>query len=197
MVNLIKMKTIRTIIKIPENAIAADIVEWRADLSDCTIEQIKQCGIPQPLLYTNHGGSYDNHGGSHNNHGGSYNAAIESGAFQYVDFDVDSPEIYLVGKAKDIGLKVIVSYHDYEKTPAELKAILDSLKDKGADIVKLVVTPHRDEDLLKLKDASLGWRKENPTINMIIIARGKKGLRTRTHPEEFGSDLIFDLEPKF
>jgi 3-dehydroquinate dehydratase-1 len=116
--------------------------------------------------------------------------AIDSGA-AYVDIEVEAPDSYkmeLAEKARAKGCKVIVSYHDYRRTPpeAELRQIIRWCFDSGADIAKIACMAQNDGDnarLLGLLDGSAG--------KVIVIGMGMKGRVTRIAAPLLGSPFTY------
>ena len=103
--------------------------------------------------------------------------AIEAGA-AYVDLEVDA-EISVhdtVAKyAKSCGCKLIISHHDFEKTPVyeDLCGIVNLCCTRGADAVKLVTTalsPADNARVLSLYDRY---------TNLVAFAMGDTGKITR------------------
>lgn len=99
--------------------------------------------------------------------------AIEFGA-SLVDIEVDSKEEFkkeIIEKAKERKCKVIISYHNHEKTPkkAELEHMINWCKEEGADIVKIACMVQSNQDnarLLGLLDSK---------VPLVIIGMGEKG----------------------
>ncbi len=119
-------------------------------------------------------------------------AAIDAGA-AYVDVEVDSDNSFkkdIIEKARSKGCKVIVSFHDYEKTPAEerLRDIISLCIGEGADIVKIackVNSPADNANLLGL----LG--EEDLTGRLVVVGMGEKGRITRIAATYLGSPFTF------
>ncbi len=116
-------------------------------------------------------------------------AAIDSGA-SYVDVEVDAEQSYresIVARARSRGCKVIVSFHDYEKTPVrqELEAILSQCFRMGADIAKIACTARSRRDNARL--LGLLDRRER----VVVVAMGEKGGLTRIVAPLLGSPFTF------
>jgi 3-dehydroquinate dehydratase I len=119
-------------------------------------------------------------------------AAIDSGA-SYVDVEVDSDNAYkqeIVEKARSKGCKVIISFHDYEKTPEEeeLKSIVSLCFREGAQIVKVacrVNVPADNGRLLGL------FGQEDLKGRLIVVGMGEKGRITRVAATYLGSPFTF------
>lgn len=84
---------------------------------------------------------------------------------------------------------VIVSFHDFERTPSydELVSLVQSGKAAGADIVKLATTAQGRTDL----DRLLGLLRAHRDQNLILIAMGREGVASRVFFPLFGSLLTW------
>lgn len=119
--------------------------------------------------------------------------AIESGLIDLVDVELAAAKAAdLVRRAHEAGIPVILSQHDFGRTP-ESEAILRDLKAMeamGGDVAKGAYMPRSEEDagriLATTKEASgeLG-------IPLILIGMGPLGRRTRIEGERWGSALTF------
>ena len=81
-------------------------------------------------------------------------AAINGGA-QYVDIEVESSDDFkngVIETAKSKGCKIIVSYHDYNKTPlmSELEEIIKWCFDSRCDIAKICCYANSSEECARL-----------------------------------------------
>ncbi|MCI0503595.1 type I 3-dehydroquinate dehydratase [Candidatus Micrarchaeota archaeon] len=103
--------------------------------------------------------------------------AVDSGA-AYVDIEVESDDGLkndIVAAARGKGCKVIVSYHDYKKTPSseELRQIVEWCFESGADIAKISCMANSEKDNARLFGLlDLG----RP---LIVIGMGERGRLTR------------------
>lgn len=121
--------------------------------------------------------------------------AISAGA-EYVDIEVDSSDVFkakVMKEAKNMGKKIIVSYHNCEGTPSkeELINIVKNCKqpisgeDLCADIVKIACVSKSKNDnirLLSLLDID---------TSMIVVGMGKIGRITRFLAPLLGSFCTF------
>ncbi len=116
-------------------------------------------------------------------------AAIDAGA-KYVDVEVDASDAYkseIAAAAKKKGCTLIISYHNYEKTPsrAELEQIVGWCFDSGAQIAKIACKSNSTQDnarLLGLLDSSR---------RLVVIGMGAKGKITRIAAPLLGSPFTF------
>ncbi len=121
-------------------------------------------------------------------------AAIESGA-AYVDIEFDAPPSYrkeIVARARDAGCSIIVSFHDYGKTPERkvLEKVIRASFRMGADIVKIACMVRDEADnsrLLRLLDGSK---------KIVVVGMGEAGRVTRVAAPLSGSPFTFASLPK-
>ena len=119
-------------------------------------------------------------------------AAIDAGA-AYVDLELDSDDSFekeVVEKARSRGCKVIISFHDYGKTPSKevLKDITSRCMREGADIVKIACKVNRVADSARLLGL-LG--QEDLKGKLVVVGMGEKGRITRVAATYMGSPFTF------
>ena len=165
----------------------ADLLEFRIDaLSNPDIGEIQDTikEIDFPMIATNR---IDSEGGSFK---GSeeerINILYECAPFvDYVDIELQSNDEY-INKIHDTGVKTIVSYHDFEKTPEldEIMYIVKKEQEMG-DIAKVAFMPKELEDTLTIL-AVLSHCE-----NTIAISMGDLGSYTRIMAAKFESPITF------
>jgi 3-dehydroquinate dehydratase-1 len=116
-------------------------------------------------------------------------AAIGAGA-AYVDVEIESPDWFkekVVEASRKAGCQVIVSYHDYDRTPppAELRAIVDRCFDDGADIAKVACQADSQADSARL----LGLLDRDSPV--IALGMGPAGRITRVAGPLLGAPFTF------
>ncbi len=116
-------------------------------------------------------------------------AAIDSGA-AYVDVEIDSNAAYrqqIVAKAHMRNCKVIVSFHDHDRTPAkpDLDACVAACFAAGADIAKIACKAHTDRDNARL----LGLLDDARRV--VVVAMGVEGRIIRVLAPLLGSPFTF------
>jgi 3-dehydroquinate dehydratase-1 len=91
--------------------------------------------------------------------------------------------------AREEGKLVVVSHHDFEKTPdyAELKEVCRRAAEAGADVVKIAAMVTSDQDIATLARLLV----EKPAPNLVVIGMGEKGLATRIAFPAKGSLFTF------
>ena len=94
--------------------------------------------------------------------------------------------------AREAGMPVIGSCHDFEKTPdaEEMAARLCRMAALGADVCKIAVMPRRRRDVVALT-AACAQADDALTQPIIAISMGEMGMPTRICAEAMGSCLSF------
>ncbi len=115
--------------------------------------------------------------------------AIESGA-AYVDLEVESDDRFkgdIIAKARSMGCKVIISFHDYDKTPEreELIRIVSRCFSSGADLAKISCKVNTKKDCARL----LGLLDSDKDI--IVAGMGEKGKMVRILAPLLGSPFTY------
>ncbi len=115
-------------------------------------------------------------------------------AVDAVDIELSAGEkekAELISTAKKQGKTVIVSFHDFEKTPSfqEMEKIIEEAFRAGADIAKLAVMPGSLQDILDLLRLTLNAREARRPV--CTIAMGKLGKHTRVIAPLYGSVLSY------
>ncbi|MDR0713632.1 MAG: type I 3-dehydroquinate dehydratase [Bacteroidales bacterium] len=115
--------------------------------------------------------------------------AIRAGA-TYVDIEYETRDEYrepLVDLARKCGSQVILSFHDFEKTPAlpEMLHIIEQSREKGADWVKIAVTAHSAADAARVMSLYEHHQR------IIAFAMGDAGRITRIAAPFLGAPFTF------
>lgn len=182
-----------------------DVIEFRADFFDkCfdteyTIEAIKEVNniISVPIIYTFRTGK---EGGEKEIYSDDYvnliKRVLESGTVDLVDIEMftgDEIVSELIKYANEYGVKVIMSNHDFTKTPIKKELIerLVKMQKLGADIAKIAVMPNNKMDVLTLLEATVEAYEEHMDIPIVTMSMGKYGMISRITGEVFGSAITF------
>ena len=87
--------------------------------------------------------------------------------------------------------KVILSHHDFEKTPSwkRLQSISKRLQDLGADVIKIASMVHEPPDTELLMNLAMDLKKNRQ--KHIILGMGQLGITTRVFAKQLGNELNF------
>ncbi len=183
-----------------------DIVEFRADWYDNITEEenlldmlrlIRKLIGSIPLLFTfrriEEGGVQKI---STRDYGTLNRHAIKSGLIDMVDIELMSGEKTvksIINAAHKSNVIVIISNHDFEKTPSRAEMIerMKQMIEVGADIPKLAVMPQSNKDVLSLLDVTDTIHTKYPDIPIITMSMDGKGIVSRIAGEIFGSSVTF------
>ncbi len=175
-----------------------DVIEWRADHNtgdDATILQLLKAES-RPVIYTirtkEEGGEWPYQKDLYMMR---YKQAIDSGAVDFIDLEWarnGEAKNMLKGYAKDKGVKVITSYHDFDATPTfeAGKKLVQALSEDGGDLVKLAVMPQSKQDVLTLLALTVE-AKDLISQPVITMSMGEQGAISRLLGEWTGSVLTF------
>jgi len=175
--------------------LGADILELRIDLLDSdtrlALQDIKKTGLP--VIITNR---MKQEGGAWN---GSEDERIRTlvsllPMADAVDIELCAKERdAVVKKARAAGKTVIISTHDFQKTPENdvMKGIIRDSFATGGDIAKLAVMPTSLSDVLRLLDVAL-----HAEGDACLIAMGETGRYSRVVAPLYGSVMTYGYVEK-
>jgi len=107
--------------------------------------------------------------------------------FEYVDIELSTSKLKsITSNLREIGVKPIVSFHDFNETPisSQLNKILDKEIVSGADVCKIVTTARFVEDNLTVLDLV---SKVSKNARIVCFAMGELGKPSRLLSPVFGS----------
>ncbi|WP_224447567.1 type I 3-dehydroquinate dehydratase [Haloprofundus salilacus] len=174
----------------------ADVAEFRMDLASNPLEALDDYDGELPLLVTNRA-DWEGGEASDENRLTTLEATFDHHAVVAVDLELaalgpqgpDVPSaVALRSEAKERGLSVVASVHDFEKTPvaADLRGLLSAACEAG-DVGKLAVTATDRSDALALlsatHEATLTGRR------VATMAMGEPGRHTRAVAPVYGSKI--------
>ena len=190
-------------------ALPAEMVEWRVDFFagyereiPAITKELKEILGNKELITTIR---TTNEGGESNGDRFPYPETIckilSEGKTDYIDVEIHrGKEIVsaVVTEAKANGVKVIGSYHNFEKTPSEeeLTAILEEARELGVDIGKAACMPagtdeEQWEDVMRLLSATEKMSAAYPEFPLITMSMGKAGEMSRLYGGLYGSTVSF------
>ena len=190
-----------------------DIIEFRADYFDMvtnktvlieTLKKVKEIIGERLLLFTyrseEEGGNL-RHDRAENMIDDIYEWVIEKEAADIIDIELLQGNYYVVrtaSKAHDKGIKVIMSYHNFEETPHDDEIIekLRNMEVLGADILKIAVMPKNEFDVRRLMElneyAITGKLKGYPITHPVVtMSMGDIGKVSRISGKKTGSAITF------
>ncbi len=170
--------------------LGADILELRIDLMQederKILPEVRKLGLP--VIITNRmkqeGGAW----------GGSEDERIQKLLSLLAGADAVDIELCaekrdkVVKKTKTAGKTVIISTHDFQRTPQNdiMLGVIRESQEAGADIAKLAVMPQSFEDVLRLFDVTLHSKG-----NICTIAMGEIGRHSRIITPIYGSVMTY------
>ena len=108
--------------------------------------------------------------------------------FEYVDVEHRTP-VFEVLAAK-AGKGLVISFHDLAATPDDLDGLYSEMSARGADIVKIVVTPRSVADVGRLLDFATRTVARGGTP-LVALAMGPLGTPTRLLAGRYGAPFTF------
>lgn len=183
-----------------------DLVEWRIDFFEevekieqvkLVLNEIREILLDKPLIFTfrskKEGGEREV---SNTYYLDLYEAIIQTKLVDFIDIELfkDEHDINnLVEQAHSKGIYVIISNHDFQKTPLKEEMItrLKRAQDLGADIPKIAVMPNSSKDVITLLEATNKMNEKYAKTPIITISMGAKGIISRLSGEVFGSSITF------
>ncbi|QLY80889.1 type I 3-dehydroquinate dehydratase [Clostridium intestinale] len=188
-----------------------DIVEWRVDFFEhvTDIEKVKQALKEirevlknKPIIFTFRS---KREGGEKEISSKFYvelnKAASETKLVDIIDVELfneekDVNKLVEIAHLNDVA--VIISNHDFDKTPAKEEIIsrLRKSDELGGDIPKIAVMPNSVEDVITLLDATRIVKEQYVNGPIITMSMAGKGVISRVSGELFGSALTFGAAKK-
>ena len=183
-----------------------DLVELRIDFLDAVDDTVSviaavdavRTALPDgiPILFTFRTAR---EGGQRDISAGDYEALLAvavSAGVDAVDVEMFTDRDHLVrivDNAHTAGVPVVMSSHDFEKTPPrdEIVSRLVAQQELGADVVKIAVMPTSPRDVLTLMDATEHFTARLATRPAITMSMGALGVISRLAGETIGSSLTF------
>ena len=183
-----------------------DVVEWRVDLYHGVenlelvqemLVKLKKVLVDPLLLFT-----FRSHKeGGNKEISDEYYVRLNEGAIATKHIDLVDVELFnekekveaILAAAKENGVFVIMSNHDFYKTPNKEENIsrLRQMQEYGADIPKIAVMPNSVADVITLLDATNTMKTQYGTTPFITMSMGGTGVISRLAGEVFGSAFTF------
>ncbi len=186
--------------------LACDMAEWRVDWFDdyqdkasrrLVMEKVRKILGDMPIIATLR---TKKEGGNKEISFPEYTRInlfmAKSGYVDFIDvegFSFGEISEELIGEAQKVGVRVIVSNHDFKKTPSKETMInrLMKMQEMGADISKIAVMPRTPQDVLVLMEATEEMVRSHATRPVITMSMAGLGGISRMAGEIFGSAVTF------
>lgn len=193
------------------NDLDFDILEWRVDFfEDVTdiskvkevLQTIRKSLENKPILFT----FRSSREGGHREVSPEFyielnKKIVEAKLVEIIDVELfndekDVKELVSIAHANNIA--VIISNHDFYKTPAKEEMIyrLRKAQELGADIPKIAVMPKSKLDVLELLEATVIMSEKYADRPIITMSMSEVGVISRLAGEVFGSALTFGAAKK-
>lgn len=188
-----------------------DVIEWRVDFfKDVTnIDKVKQALqdirtvlVEKPIIFTFRSAK---EGGQKEVTTEFYfkliKSIVQSKLVEVIDVELFNDEKYikdLVNISHASGVVVIISNHDFHKTPEKEEIIsrLCKAQELGGDLPKIAVMPTCAEDVITLLDATRIMNEKYASGPIITMSMAGIGIISRLSGELFGSSLTFGVAKK-
>ncbi|WP_099224558.1 type I 3-dehydroquinate dehydratase [Listeria costaricensis] len=191
--------------------IELDIVEWRVDFFEGVediaavkeaLQALREVLPDTPLLFTFRSKKEGGEKAVSDEYYFELNRELaQTGQIDLVDvelFNEASDVKSLIEAAHVAGVKVIISNHDFDKTPAKEEIIsrLRKMQELGADIPKIAVMPQSSADVLVLLDATNTMKEQYADRPIITMSMAGVGVISRLAGQVFGSAVTFGAAKK-
>lgn len=166
----------------------AQIIEWRIDAHRephrdldvaAAVEVLAQVGLPILATYRS-----EAEGGAGSLNDDGYRAlllALLENRVGALDIELSRPAPIATGiaaAAREVGVVVVGSSHDFSATPADLDDRFATLARRGSDVLKVAATPRSAGDVLRLMSAAERARVQTGR-SVVPVSMGGAGALTR------------------
>ncbi|MCU4582814.1 type I 3-dehydroquinate dehydratase [Acinetobacter gyllenbergii] len=185
----------------------ADLAEFRIDLLNFANDskqvitlgqELKQILGAKPMIATirthNEGGQLTI---SDANYGKTYQAYLQQPFMDMLDVEMFRDQQIVKNTVKLAHAKkvlIVMSNHDFQKTPPEAEIIQRLLKqdELGADILKIAVMPQNRQDVFTLMNATLNVSQQSKKP-LLTMSMGKLGTISRIATANMGGSFSFGM----
>ncbi|ENX41913.1 type I 3-dehydroquinate dehydratase [Acinetobacter sp. NIPH 2100] len=185
----------------------ADLAEFRIDLLNFASDskqvialghELKQILGAKPMIATirthNEGGQLTI---SDADYGKTYQAYLQQPFMDLLDVEMFRDQQIVKNTVKLAHAKkvlIVMSNHDFQKTPSEAEIIKRLLKqdELGADILKIAVMPQSKQDVFTLMNATLNVSQQSKKP-LLTMSMGKLGTISRIATANMGGSFSFGM----
>ncbi len=187
------------------HAVSADLIEWRADFNKEisaaklveSLGRLRSVLKSEPIIFTlrikTEGGAQEIPQDIRRE---CIEAVISSGRADIVDIELCNEPSFrepVLRKAQQHGVRIILSAHDFQGTPAddEMLEKIRTMDRLGADVAKIAVMPRAPTDVLRLLQVTFEARRCFPRLALCTMSMGSLGAISRVAGFLYGSDMSF------
>jgi 3-dehydroquinate dehydratase-1 len=176
----------------PEARNHADAVEFRMDLADDPLADLREYDGELPVLATNRATWEGGEAGDDDARLALLAEAAELACVGAVDVELESlaegDGERVAERARRTGTTVVASVHDFERTPpkSDLRGELEAATDRG-DVGKLAVTAQSEADVLDLLTVTHEFSAAGARV--ATMAMGEAGRHSRAVAPIYGSKI--------
>ena len=118
-----------------------------------------------------------------------FRAALSNADVADVELSANDINHHVVFEAHKRGRAVILSYHDFRRTPSDkaLAALVRKVKRLEGDVLKVAATPRRAWDVARFME----FCRRTPFKRRVFLPMGPKGRESRKNGFEYGSCLTY------
>ncbi|MBU8790266.1 type I 3-dehydroquinate dehydratase [Oceanobacillus caeni] len=183
-----------------------DVVEWRVDMYEEVenLEEVKRLITELRNIYTDELLLFTfrtHREGGNKEISDDFYVELNRAAILTKDIDLLDIELFskeenvknLLSTAKENGVYVVMSNHDFFKTPEkdEIVSRLRKMQELDADIPKIAVMPKSVQDVITLMDATNTMKTQYADRPIITMSMAGTGVISRLAGELFGSAFTF------
>ena len=182
-----------------------DMLEFRADFyfekEEEALAMIRRTAGNRPVLYTirtsEEGGEIGISDETYRERNLAAAPFVDLADIQYARLHMEGgnpfPGSDLPSKLREKGVKVVLSWHDFAKTPKKdvLVQKMMKMQKEECDLIKIAVMPNSREDVLSLMGASVEMAERKAVRPFITMAMGTLGRVTRAACALTGSCVSF------
>ncbi len=183
-----------------------DVVEWRVDMYEEVenLEEVKRLITELRNIYTDELLLFTfrtHREGGNKEISDDFYVELNRAAILTKDIDLLDIELFskeenvknLLSTAKENGIYVVMSNHDFFKTPEkdEIVSRLRKMQELDADIPKIAVMPKSVQDVITLMDATNTMKTQYADRPIITMSMAGTGVISRLAGELFGSAFTF------
>ncbi len=176
-------------------ALDTELVEHRMDfMSKIENLDVIYDAIKAPVIATNRSVVYGGHFKGNDKERIDYLLKAIDAGYDMVDIEIETKEELkqkVLKKARENNCKVIISMHDFKKTPSmeKMLEIMHKEKEQGADIGKVVTFANSTEDCHRILYLLLEAKKKK--FPLVAFAMGKLGRFTRIAALLYGAPFTY------